>query len=111
MADFAKTLPATRLSWPLFSCLSFGTSLATGSQITTLRLSGRKGIAVYTSLVSPTIFIAVILIRLNRVSISIVTFTPSLRNRFSIMVLLTSFYIIRTNSVLDPNEYLTAITL
>src|ERR1700756_5123766 len=86
MAGFAKTSLAIRSSWSSSLCLFFRTPLATGSKITTLRLSGRKGIAVYTSLVSPTISTVAVLIRLNMASISIVTSTASLRDRFSTTV-------------------------
>jgi hypothetical protein len=47
----------------------------------------------------------VVLIRLNRASISITISTPSLRNRFSNTIFLISFYTIKANS-LDPDEYL-----
>jgi hypothetical protein len=86
----------------------------TGSKIIILRLSGRKNIVVYTSLVSLTISIMAVLIRLNKALISIVTSIISLRDRFSTTVRRFFIHLKNTgpaNSVLDFDEYLTAVTL
>src|SRR2546423_14632378 len=92
MAGFVKILLIIRLFWSLFLYLFFGTLLAIRSKITTLRLSGRKGIIVYTFLVSPTIFTVAVLIYLNIASISIVISIASLRDRFLITVRLFLTY-------------------
>jgi len=55
-------------------------------KIIILHLSDHKSIAVNISLTFLTIFIMVILIRLNRTSILIMIFIISLRDRFLIMI-------------------------
>jgi hypothetical protein len=107
---FREDLISDQIILALSLCLSFKTLLTTRSKTITLRLFGRKSLAVYTSLVFLTIFIAAVLIRLNMASISIVIFTSSLKNRFSTTVLSISFYAIKANSLLNSDEYLTAIT-
>jgi hypothetical protein len=78
--------------------------------IITLHLFRRKNFVIYMSLVSLIIFIIIVLIRLKKALILIIISTPSLRNKFLIIVSLISFYTIRANSILDSNEYFTAAT-